>query len=390
MAIRDVVRSLVIQVAARRVAPKGGRVSSRPKSILLIRPDHLGDVLFLTPALRALRAAQPEAKITLLVGPWAKGLLTLNSDVDEVETLNFPWFNRKSKKGLFQPYKLLQEEAAGLKGRFDSAIICRFDHWWGAWLAAAAGIERIMGYNVPNVAPFLTEKVSYIPGQHEVVQNLTLTSLLGTPATTTPQELPLRYEVTGQHRFKARQLLNGSGLMRVDGPLAAIHPGSGALVKHWEVAQWGHLMDTLRQKHGFQFVITGGPSEILLGTKVVRSASEDTPVASLAGETSLPELAALYERCELVIGPDSGPLHIAAAMQRPTVHLYGPVNPRTFGPWGDPKKHLVVTQSLACQYCNRLDWKKEELPEHPCITKMPFHMVLGAAERLIGKATTNS
>ena len=383
MAIRDLIRSLLIKVAAQRVAPPGGNVLSQPKNILLIRPDHLGDVLFLTPALRALRAAQPDAKITLLVGRWAKDLVLLNSDVDEVETIDFPWFNRKEKKGFFHPYKQLQKEAQALKGRFDTAIICRFDHWWGAWLAAAAGIPRIIGYDVPNVSPFLTEKVSYAAGRHEVLQNMTLTSVLGTPDMITAQEYPLRYEITGLHRLKARELLNGSGLKRATGPLAAIHPGSGSVVKQWELAQWGRLMDTLHQKHGFQFVITGGPSEILLAIKVARTASEGVPVTSLASETTLLELAALYERCELVIGPDSGPLHIAAAMQRPTVHLYGPVDPRTFGPWGDPTKHLVVTQSLPCQFCNRLDWSKEELPDHPCITNMPFEMVLAAAEKLI-------
>ena len=383
MAIRDLARSLLIKAAAHRIAPSGGHQLSQPKNILLIRPDHLGDVLFLTPALRALRAAQPDAKITVLVGKWAKGLLLLNSDLDEVMTLDFPWFNRKEKKGWRHPYQLLQKEAQALKGRFDTAIICRFDHWWGAALAAAAGIPRIIGYDVKDVSPFLSEKVVYAPNRHEALQNLTLTSVLGTPDTVDAQAYPLRYDITGMHRLKARQLLNGSGLKKVDGPLAAIHPGSGALVKQWDIAQWGRLMNTLHEKHGFQFVITGGPSEILLASKVRKAANEQVPIASLASDTTLPELAAVYERCELVIGPDSGPLHIAVAMQRPTVHLYGPVNPRMFGPWGDAKKHLVVTQSLPCQFCNRLDWSKEELPEHPCITNMPFEMVLHAAETLI-------
>ncbi len=383
MAVRDLVRSLLIKAAAHRLAPSGGNLLSQPKNILLIRPDHLGDVLFLTPALRALRLAQPEAKITVLVGKWAKDLLLLNSDVDEVIPLDFPWFNRKAKRGLLHPYKQLQEEAKALQGRFDTAIICRFDHWWGAALAAAADIPRIIGYDVKDVSPFLTEKVVYAPNRHEALQNLTLTSVLGTPDSISPSAYPLRYDITGMHQLKARNLLNGSGLKKAAGPLAAIHPGSGALVKQWDIAQWGRLMNTLHEKHGFQFVITGGQSEILLATKVLKAANEGVPVASLAADTTLPELAAVYERCELVIGPDSGPLHIAVAMQRPTVHLYGPVDYRTFGPWGNANKHLVVSQSLPCQFCNRLDWSKEELPEHPCITDMPFEMVLNAAEKLI-------
>jgi heptosyltransferase-2/heptosyltransferase-3 len=378
-------RSLLIQVAARRAAGNKKPVEGQPKNILLIRPDHLGDVLFLTPALRALRLAQPQAKITVLVGAWAKELLTLNPDVDEVETLDFPWFNRKSKRGLLAPYKLLQEEAKALSGRFDTAIICRFDHWWGAWLAGEAGIPRIIGYDMPNVRPFLSHKVRYSPGQHEVLQNLKLTSVLGTPSSATAEALPLRYEITGLHRLKARQLLNESGLYHADGPLVAIHPGSGAIVKRWDNAQWGRLMDLLRQRYGFQFVITGGPGEILLASRVKSAASEGTPVASVAGDTSLPELAALFERCELVIGPDSGPLHLAVAMKRPTLHLYGPVDPHTFGPWGQPSQQRFITQSLACQPCNRLDWSKEQLPDHPCITQMPFSMVEEGVEKVVGE-----
>lgn len=381
--MKDTIRSLLLQAAARRVATIP-QPNTPPQSILLIRPDHLGDVLFLTPALRALRAAQPQARITLLVGPWAEGLLTLNPDVDQVETLRFPWFDRQPKRGLLAPYRQLQQAATALRGRFDVAVICRFDHWWGAWLAAEAAIPRRLGYKVPDVAPFLTERVPYQPGQHEAIQNLRLLQHLGTPPTASPVALPLRYEITGADRLKARQPLNESGLRRADGPLVAIHPGSGAAVKRWDVALWGRLMDELHTRHGAQFVITGGASEVLLASKVVRAASPGTPVASLADQTTLPTLAALFEQCALVIGPDSGPLHLAVAMQRPTLHLYGPVDPATFGPWGDPARHVAVSQSLACQFCNRLDWPEEALPEHPCTTHLPFPLVADAASRLLG------
>ncbi len=380
--MRHFLRSLLLRGAARRHASRpAARASSTPNNILLIRPDHLGDVLFLTPALRALRRAQPDATITTLVGPWAEDLLSLNPDVNTVESLRFPWFTRSPNENLLAPYRALYAAAEPLAGRFDVAIISRFDHWWGAWLAAAAGIPRIIGYDVPDVRPFLTDVVPYRAGQHEVLQNLGLTHTLGTEMTATPESLPLRYEISGVHRMKIRQLLNGSGLQKVNGPLVAIHPGSGAAVKRWSVEQWGALMRAMRAQYGCQFVITGGSAEALLASKVVRAAGEEVPVVSLADDTDLPELAALFEQCALVIGPDSGPLHIAVTMGRPTVHLYGPVSPQTFGPWGSPHRHVVITQSLACQYCHRLDWREEELPDHPCISGMSLDMVMRGVER---------
>ncbi|MBA3531944.1 MAG: hypothetical protein H0T73_08505, partial [Ardenticatenales bacterium] len=87
--------------------------------------------------------------------------------------------------------------------------------------------------------------------------------------------------------------------------------------------------------------------------------------------------------CALVIGPDSGPLHLAVARARPTVHLYGPVSPATFGPWGDPTRHRVVSQSLACQFCHRLDWSEAELPEHPCVSHLSVRQVADAATLLL-------
>ncbi len=242
--LKEMARSLLLRGVARGVAPRGGRTVP-PRRILLIRPDHLGDVLFLTPALRALREAQPQASITVLVGPWAASLLENNPDVDAVETVRFPWFDRAPKAGAGEPYRRLYEAARQLRGRFDVAVICRFDHWWGAWLAAAAGIPRIVGYATRDVAPFLTDPVPYHPARHEVAQNLALLGVLGTPASADPGRYPLRFPVSDEARIAARGVLAEQGLPADDAPLVAIHPGSGAPVKRWQVERWAALMATL-------------------------------------------------------------------------------------------------------------------------------------------------
>ncbi len=398
--MRQLVRTTLLRLAAVYHHSKSAQLSrngsiQQPLRILIIRPDHLGDVLFLTPALRRLRSAVPDAEITVLVGPWAEDLLTLNPDVNHVETLPFPWFDRRPKANALAPYRLLYDGAHHFKGRFDVAVVARFDHDWGAWLAAAAEIPTIIGYDTPTVAPFLTHRVPYVPNRHEVLQNATLINHLiawvhpkgqraditiSLPRDSAPESI--RYEITGVHRLKARQLLNESGLQKSDGPLVAIHPGSGAAVKRWEVEKWGELLRALRSRYGWQFVVTGGAAEVLLASKVVKAAGNGVPVVSLADETTLPELAALFEQCTMVMGPDSGPLHVAVAMGKPTVHLYGPISPHTFGPWGDPHKHRVVTQSLACQYCHRLDWAESTLPEHPCVSGISVKQVLSTIETL--------
>lgn len=345
--------------------------------VLLIRPDHLGDVLFLTPALRRLRDARPDLHITVLAGPWSKPLLAHNPDIDALETLDFPWFDRAPRRSLLDPYRRLFAGADRLRGRFDTAVVLRFDHWWAGWMAAHAGILRRIGYATPQLAPFLTEPVPYTRDRHEVLQNLRLVAQLGAPETTGPEESPLVLPVPDAARERIAALTLPAG----EGPLVAIHPGSGAAVKRWRAALWGDFADALHERVGARFVITGGPDEVDLANRV--AAHMIAPATVVAGQTSLLEVVALYERCALVAGPDCGPLHLAVAAGTPTVHLYGPVDPAAFGPWGAASHHRVLTRNLDCQYCERLDWPEALLPDHPCVSGMQVAPVLGAAMRLL-------
>ena len=106
------------------------------------------------------------------------------------------------------------------------------------------------------------------------------------------------------------------------------------------------------------------------------------PTISLAGETTVAELAALYDGATLVLGPDSGPLHLAAAVGAPTVTLFGPADPVEFGPWGDPARHAVLTTDIACRPCRILDWPDDDPAYHPCVRDIPPHAVIEAALRV--------
>jgi ADP-heptose:LPS heptosyltransferase len=101
----------------------------------------------------------------------------------------------------------------------------------------------------------------------------------------------------------------------------------------------------------------------------------------LAGETTLDQLAAVFRGCRLVLGLDSGPLHLAVAMGTPTVHLYGPVDVVTFGPWGAAERHRALTSDWPCIPCNRLDYADDSVPHHPCVREIGVEKVLAAARQ---------
>jgi heptosyltransferase-2/heptosyltransferase-3 len=139
--------------------------------------------------------------------------------------------------------------------------------------------------------------------------------------------------------------------------------------------------DTLGKHYGLRVIISGSTGERSLAEDIA-GRMENTPIV-IAGQTSLGELAAIMGRCELVIGVDSGPLHLAVSQNVPTVHLFGPVNHRTFGPWGDPRKHLVLLSDMDCIPCNRLDYGAEEVEDHPCVRSITVAQVLSAADSLL-------
>jgi ADP-heptose:LPS heptosyltransferase len=105
------------------------------------------------------------------------------------------------------------------------------------------------------------------------------------------------------------------------------------------------------------------------------------PACVIAGETNISQLAALYARARVVLGPDSGPLHLAAAVNTPTVTLFGPADPVEFAPWGDPHKHIVLNSNIACLPCRIIDWADDDLAYHPCMRDITIGEVLEAARR---------
>ena len=275
----------------------------------------------------------------------------------------FPGFARGDRQDGLAPYRLLRETAQRLAAaNFDTAVILRFDHWWGAWLAAAAGIPRRIGYAWPETRPFLTEAIPYRAGRHEAEQNATLLAAL---ASGVDHDLgPTRFHTSEADRVWVDQRLHGAGI-DPETRLIAIHPGAGAVVKQWPVESWVEVANHLATRPDVRIVLTGGRDEQTLTADL--NARLAHPALDLAGQTTLGQLAALYARASLVLGADSGPLHLAVAAGAATVHLYGPIPPAKFGPWGDPARNIVLRTDWPCAPCDRLDWPAAVLAQHACM-----------------------
>ncbi len=367
-------RRLALSVVGRLLAPPSAGPSRRAK-LLVVRPDHLGDLLFLTPALRCLRDGFPEAEIVGLVGTWGVPVLERNRALDRLIAWNFPWFDRRPRRSPLAPYLSLARLANLLRSeRFDLAVQFRPDFWWGALAVRLAGLPEQVGYDVPAVRPFLTTAVPVRHGLHAVEENLRLVGAL-TPVTGRPA---LEFPLAEADRRRARELLAPLGERR---PLVALQVGAGAPVKLWPEERLVAVGRAVLAAVGARVVVVGSAAEAGRVEFVAREIG--SAAIGLAGKTTLGELAAVLECCSLALGPDSGPLHLAVAVGTPTVHLFGPADPRRFGPYGDPTRHRVIASRWPCCPCQQLEFDPLELKAHRCMSEIAVEEVVEAARALL-------
>jgi heptosyltransferase-2/heptosyltransferase-3 len=335
--------------------------------------------LLTTPALALIRKSFPETQITYIVGPWCEEVVEHNPNVDQVLTCEFPGFTRRPKGTPWNPYVLLLREARRLRDyEFDTAVNLRFDFWWGALLAYLAGIPNRIGYATPEVEPFLTMAVPYTKGRHEVEQNLSLIRAAYGPGKIA-REMNVEFPIQAADQAWATDWLRTANGGK---PVVIIHPGAGAPVKLWPAERFARVADTLAEELGASIVLTGSAAEQPLIDAV--SYQMTAPAGVLSG-APLGRLGALLEQADLVIGSDSGVLHLAVAAGTPSIHLYGPMDPQTFGPWEDRDRHVVLQATLPCVPCNRLDYSAEELPLHPCMESIAAEQVLRRARELLDR-----
>lgn len=320
---------------APRPAARPAAAPVRPRRLLAVKLADIGDALGIEPALAALRAACPAARIEALVTPGARQVLATCPHLDGL--LDFDKHRFDSPRGLLRPDSVLAAACFLLclrRRRYDAVVL--FHHLstrWGAVkfalvarLAGApviAGLDNGRGGFLTHAAPDLG-----FGARPEWRYWLDVVEALGLPAAERAPAFP----VTPADQAAADALL--AGVPRGDGPLVAIHPGVGgyAPLKQWPVERFAAVARRLIEARGATVLVVGGPEMAALGAAL---AGQIGPGAvDLTGRTSLPALAGLLQRCDLLLGNDSGVAHLAAAAGCRTLALFGPTNAAAWAPYG--------------------------------------------------------
>lgn len=311
------------------------------RSVGVLRLDHLGDLLFLFPALQALRAALPQAQITLYVGPWGADVARLAPGVDTVAVLPAPWFERPQRQAW--PLDALATLADAVRaGGHDLVIEPRGElrHLWALW---RAGVPLRLGHAVTAGTFFLTHRGAWSPGLHEVDQALSLLAQAGLPEVPPLGQARPSINPSAKARAEAARVARKLGLKP---GYVAVQAACGAASKRWMPERWAALLSRLPK--GKQAVLLGTAAERAEMLAIAKVATIRPVVA--AGLLSLEGLAAFLERAGLLISVDSGPAHLAAAVGTPVLGLYSGTN--LVSQWGPrARRARVLKAATACSPC---------------------------------------
>ena len=289
------------------------------RSILVMEPWHIGDVVLATPALRALRARYPDARISLLGKQHADELLRHSGLVDEVIVFDIPWTAKESK---YSPSRYHRHAIHALLGtlrsrEFDLTVDARMDlrSNYLAWLTRA---PRRVGYDFGGGSWLLTDAVSAEPDRlHRVDDWLALMKPLGAEGRFEPMLC-----VTAEEKQWARTRLAESGISETD-RVVVIHGGASDERRRWSPEKFEHVAERLARKYGVKIVWLLDPD----------APDRKSAIASAAIRTSLREMMAIFSVSDLVICNDSGPMHIADALDRRVVAVFLTGNPAWHRPY---------------------------------------------------------
>lgn len=317
------------------------------RNILLVRLDLLGDVLFSLSAVEPLRRRFPGARITMLTLPYTAPLARLEPAVDRVIAVDT---NRiRTLRSLLHPdtwrdYWRVYRELR--RGRYDLAMSLSgaMASLW-AYLSGAAGT---VGYENEAYANLMTDPVPggrFADRMHDVDYVRRLVSSAGAPSEAAPQ----RVRVPEGALRSAEALFARHGISCQD-RVVVVHAGStNGSAKRWPAPNWGAFARRITDQAGARVVLVGAASDQLIADEVL--AASGGAAVSVVGETSVEELLGVIARADLVATGDSGPLHLAVALERPLVAAYGPTDPAIHGPYMPRAPVRLHRQDLACSPC---------------------------------------
>jgi heptosyltransferase-3 len=358
-----------------------------PRSVLVVSLRYMGDVLLTTPLIRSIKRGHPEAAVDVLVFAGAAGMLEGNPDVRHVLTVS-------ERPGREERAALLQTLREGGRRRYDWAVVAETGdrpHVYG-WLAA----RRRAGLVPPALGKrwwkqlTLARAVCFAPDDARMDAYRQLAQALDVPWC---PDIVAPSAGTAAESWQQRFGVDLAGL-----PYAVLHLAPRFRYKRWHESGWRAAMQWLHDQ-GLQVVLTGGTDAQERAYVDALVQATGLPVVDLCGRLRFAETADLLRGARLYLGPDTATTHLAAACGTPTLALFGPTDPRLWGPIpqaGLPQPYekvapiqrrgqviLLQEPSLVCVPCQQEGCERHRESYSACLDAMEAGRVVQAAGELL-------
>ena len=307
----------------------------------------MGDLLLITPAIRAIRALHPKAHIALFVGEWSRASIEGNPNIDEIISYPDNWIQGK------KPFRILQLVWRLRKKRFDRVYIFH-SHNILHLLTLLAGIPERYGFRFRGTGKLLTRSAEWQPNISRYIADnyLDIPRLAGYSGS----DLSLEMHPAPEDEQSALEVLDSAGV-KDDGfvimaPGGGINPRQDVFEKRWGGWGFARLAENIAEEYNSDIVLVGAPGE----NGLCRQITEDsrTGIINLCGKTSFRQSAALVKHARLLISNDSSLMHTAVAFGTRSLSIFGPSNPESLLPVSD--RNRWITSGLDCSpcYCNSI------------------------------------
>ncbi len=346
------------------------RLDPPPRRILVRANNWIGDVVMISPALRALREAYPQARIEAVVRPHVADCFAAHPWVDEA-VVHEPEGRHRGTGGFLRL-------AAELRGRgYDLAIL--FQKAFGAALTAfLARVPRRLGYDTDRRRLLLTHPIhetAALRRLHHVEYFLQVAAAAGCEISGLPRRV--YFPLDEESRAFALDFLQKAGAGRFSF-LAAFAPGASKGPRAWHPERFAALAGRLAREHGAGILVVGGGADRGIAAPLLEAAGSSG--IDTVGTTTARRMAALIGRCRVFVGNDSGPMHVAAALDVPVLALFGPGTPAKTAPYMDASRCEALTNDFHCSPCRQRFF--EECEPAPSLKPMCLETI--TAERAYG------
>ena len=313
------------------------------KNILIVVIAGIGDLILASKSIRALRNGHPDARMNLLTTTEAADLARYCPYLDKV--WNFPARElRKDKKEIFRLPKLIQKLRKTdfhLVVNLYRAVSVVGALKMGVLFSALGGAQKV-GHDHKGFGFFLDAKApaGTFQNRHVVDAMVEIAELAGGM----PDQEGIDIFWDGSREKEWDHLFRDK-----KGPVIGINPGSDIPSKRWRPENYARVADGLAGQFDGQIILLGGPGEEGIAGEIRKNMTREA--INLAGKVTLNDLVGIINRLDLLVTNDSGPMHIGAATRTPLVAVFGPEDPKLFGPYASPDLFRVLYKEVACRPC---------------------------------------